>query len=68
VRYRTIWRQAPLIWLVAIPLLSGCNAWKPPATGPEEPWTKSWRTKTDTTSNFGVDTRAREIERNLGVY
>jgi len=31
-------------------------------------WTESWRERSGNIKGFGLDSRAKEIERNLGVY
>ncbi len=57
-------------WAIGLLLLcAGCVGWGPPQNTPtEEPWTKPWRSKSKTTSGFGVNSEAKEIERDLGVY
>ena len=51
--------------IVASCLLSGCCCGSPRTGQPAASWTQRWQgQKTDA---FGVDARARQIEKNLGV-
>jgi hypothetical protein len=46
-------------------LMAGCANWSSGPVPKGSSWTERWRA--GTTQAFGVDKRAREIEKNLGV-
>jgi hypothetical protein len=46
-------------------LLAGCAGWSPGSGSERTSWTERW--KAGASEVFGVDERARQIEKNLGV-
>lgn len=67
-------RRVPLVWLLCgvLGLTPGCALWPKKEgdakSGKDTPWTESWRERSGNIKGFGFDSRAKEIERNLGVY
>jgi hypothetical protein len=57
-----------LCGLAAILLVSGCASFGGRSAETAPSWTQPWREKTEDTNGVGLDARAKDIERNLGIY